>query len=71
MFFADKKQDRNSISTNGVVPKTAIVPHQLLYSMWQHAQHLAGYDQQDAHEFFMGLLDGIHSFTHCNGTCIV
>jgi ubiquitin carboxyl-terminal hydrolase 22/27/51 len=29
---------------------TPAVPHALLYSMWHHAQHLAGYDQQDAHE---------------------
>ena len=49
------------------VTTSALVPHRLLYSMWQHALHLAGYEQQDAHEFFMGLLDGIHSSTHCNG----
>lgn len=48
---------------SGLVP---FVPHDLLYSMWQHAMHLAGYEQQDAHEFLMGLLDGIHSSTHCN-----
>jgi ubiquitin carboxyl-terminal hydrolase 22/27/51 len=35
-------------------------PHQLLYSMWTYSQELAGYEQQDAHEFFISLLNGIH-----------
>jgi hypothetical protein len=30
-----------------------------LFSLWIHAWYLAGYDQQDAHEFFVALLDGI------------
>ena len=42
-----------------------IIPHQLLYSMWSYANHLAGYEQQDAHEFLISLLDGLH--TACNG----
>lgn len=33
----------------------------LLYcSWWQHSANLASYEQQDAHEFFISLLDGIH-----------
>ena len=35
-------------------------PHQLLYSMWTYSQELAGYEQQDAHEFFISLLNGLH-----------
>ncbi|PKI33981.1 hypothetical protein CRG98_045599 [Punica granatum] len=35
-------------------------PAQFLYSWWQHAANLASYEQQDAHEFFISLLDGIH-----------
>ena len=27
---------------------------------WQHARHLAGYEQQDAHEFFIATLDLLH-----------
>ncbi|KAL2929732.1 Ubiquitin carboxyl-terminal hydrolase 22 [Bienertia sinuspersici] len=35
-------------------------PAKLLYSWWQHAANLATYEQQDAHEFFISMLDGIH-----------
>ena len=29
-------------------------------SWWQHAENLSGYKQQDAHEFFISIIDGIH-----------
>ncbi|KAI4379509.1 hypothetical protein MLD38_005792 [Melastoma candidum] len=35
-------------------------PAKFLYSWWQHAANLASYEQQDAHEFFISILDGIH-----------
>lgn len=35
-------------------------PARFLYSWWQHASNLASYEQQDAHEFFISVLDGIH-----------
>ncbi|KAK2357962.1 ubiquitin C-terminal hydrolase [Trifolium repens] len=37
-------------------------PARFLHSWWQHAakSHLASYEQQDAHEFFISMLDGIH-----------
>ncbi|XP_061951677.1 ubiquitin C-terminal hydrolase 22-like [Populus nigra] len=35
-------------------------PAKFLYSWWQHAANLASYEQQDAHEFFISMLDGIH-----------
>jgi hypothetical protein len=41
-------------------------PHQFLCAMWSHASHLAGYEQQDAHEFLISLLDGLH--LRCGGT---
>lgn len=36
-----------------------IVPANLLYAVWNYADHMAGYDQQDAHEFLIALLDGL------------
>lgn len=38
-------------------------PYRLLYAVWQHSEDLAGYLQQDAHEFFITLLDRLHM--HC------
>ncbi|KAK9279779.1 hypothetical protein L1049_013461 [Liquidambar formosana] len=35
-------------------------PAQFLYSWWQHSADLATYEQQDAHEFFISMLDLIH-----------
>ncbi|KAE9586429.1 hypothetical protein Lal_00044767 [Lupinus albus] len=35
-------------------------PAQFLYSWWQHSANLASYEQQDAHEFFISMLDAIH-----------
>lgn len=29
-------------------------------SWWQHSENLASYEQQDAHEFFISMLDAIH-----------
>lgn len=42
-------------------PYDPITPHRLLYAMWSHAsgEHLAGYEQQDAHEFFIALIDAV------------
>ena len=31
--------------------------------IWTNAHHLAGYEQQDAHEFFIAALDVLHR--HC------
>ncbi len=36
------------------------MPHVLLHMTWTHAHHLAGYEQQDAHEFFIATLDLMH-----------
>ena len=41
-------------------------PAQFLHSVWTHAHHLSGYEQQDAHEFFIACLDGMH--LHSMGT---
>ncbi|RWR84367.1 ubiquitin carboxyl-terminal hydrolase 22-like protein [Cinnamomum micranthum f. kanehirae] len=49
-------------------------PAPFLYSWWQHAANLATYEQQDAHEFFISMLDRIHekeeqSNPQGNGDC--
>ncbi|XP_027331328.1 ubiquitin carboxyl-terminal hydrolase 22-like isoform X2 [Abrus precatorius] len=53
-------------------------PARFLYSWWQHAANLASYEQQDAHEFFISMLDGIHEKVerdrrkpHSNGDCCI
>lgn len=38
-----------------------IIPSNLLYSVWSFADYLAGYEQQDAHEFLIALLNGYES----------
>ncbi|XP_063825048.1 ubiquitin carboxyl-terminal hydrolase nonstop isoform X2 [Ostrinia nubilalis] len=43
--------------------KTPLTLHRLLHLIWTHARHLAGYEQQDAHEFFIATLDVLHR--HC------
>jgi ubiquitin carboxyl-terminal hydrolase 22/27/51 len=34
--------------------------HNLLHKIWGNAAHLAGYEQQDAHEFFIAMLEALH-----------
>ncbi|KAJ7530222.1 hypothetical protein O6H91_15G085800 [Diphasiastrum complanatum] len=41
--------------------RTPYSPAQFLYSWWRHASNLAGYEQQDAHEFFISTVNGIHA----------
>lgn len=41
------------------------VPFKLLHLVWTHARHLAGYEQQDAHEFLIETLNVLHR--HCQG----
>lgn len=43
--------------------KAPLSLHKLLHLIWTHARHLAGYEQQDAHEFFIATLDVLHR--HC------
>ncbi|XP_018016624.1 ubiquitin carboxyl-terminal hydrolase 22, partial [Hyalella azteca] len=42
-----------------------LILQKLLHLIWTHARHLAGYEQQDAHEFFIAALDVLHR--HCQG----
>lgn len=34
--------------------------HRLLHMIWNQCRHLAGYEQQDAHEFFIATLNTLH-----------
>nr|XP_018632856.1 ubiquitin C-terminal hydrolase 22 isoform X1 [Nicotiana tomentosiformis] len=56
--------------------RTPYSPARFLYSWWQHSENLATYEQQDAHEFFISMLDRIHDkegkdslATKDNGDC--
>ncbi|GFP81444.1 ubiquitin carboxyl-terminal hydrolase 22 [Phtheirospermum japonicum] len=40
--------------------RTPYSPAKFLYSWWQHSENHASYEQQDAHEFFISMLDRIH-----------
>ncbi|XP_030315667.1 ubiquitin carboxyl-terminal hydrolase 22 isoform X9 [Calypte anna] len=44
------------------------IPYRLLHLVWTHARHLAGYEQQDAHEFLIAALDVLHR--HCKDSSI-
>uniref|UniRef100_A0A6G1SBH2 Ubiquitin carboxyl-terminal hydrolase n=1 Tax=Aceria tosichella TaxID=561515 RepID=A0A6G1SBH2_9ACAR len=44
---------------------TPHIPLRLLHLVWTHAKHLAGFEQQDAHEFFIATLNILHR--HCKG----
>ncbi|KAG5876771.1 hypothetical protein JTB14_017342 [Gonioctena quinquepunctata] len=46
--------------------KVPLALHELLHLIWTHARHLAGYEQQDAHEFFIATLNILHK--HCLDT---
>uniref|UniRef100_A0A915JE60 Ubiquitin carboxyl-terminal hydrolase n=1 Tax=Romanomermis culicivorax TaxID=13658 RepID=A0A915JE60_ROMCU len=50
------------------------VPYKFLHLVWTHARQLAGYEQQDAHEFFISTLDVLHKHSksgsaHHSGSC--
>ncbi|VDM94975.1 unnamed protein product [Thelazia callipaeda] len=58
---------------------TPYKPNRFLNLVWTHARHLAGYEQQDAHEFFIAALDVLHrhsgssspNFTPNDCNCII
>ncbi len=39
--------------------KPPLIPSNLLYAVWNHSNFIAGYEQKDAHEFLIALLDGV------------
>eukprot|EP00606_Chrysophyceae_sp_TOSAG23-5_P000787 GSChrysophyteH2.ASY1.ANO1.1574.1 assembled CDS len=44
----------------------ALVPSNLLFSVWNYANYMAGYEQQDAHEFLIAFLDGLETHLRQN-----
>lgn len=49
--------------------RTPYSPANFLYSWWRYASNLAGYEQQDAHEFFISLVSGIHDEGGTTSSC--
>ncbi|KAL9658740.1 hypothetical protein ABK040_005895 [Willaertia magna] len=49
----------NEIFILNQTKKSPFVPHKFLYTMWNAAEHLALNQQQDAHEFYIALLDSL------------
>ncbi|XP_036271699.1 ubiquitin carboxyl-terminal hydrolase 51 [Pipistrellus kuhlii] len=47
--------------------RTPHIPYKLLHLIWIHAEHLAGYRQQDAHEFLIAILDVLHRHSKDDG----
>lgn len=39
----------------------SLTPSNLLYSVWNQVEYMAGYSQQDAHEFLIAFLNGLDS----------
>ncbi|KAJ3302263.1 hypothetical protein HDV03_005202 [Kappamyces sp. JEL0829] len=79
-FLSDKHSVASCTSTSGFcmacqldklysqfysLDTTAFAPHACLHAMWISQTHMAGYSQQDAHEFFISFLDEIHK---CSST---
>lgn len=61
----------NSISSastsSSVAVLTPVIPHNLLETLWSYAPSFVGNAQQDAHEFFISLLGGLHAHTNASG----
>lgn len=43
-----------------------LIPAHLLYAVWNELDYMAGYQQQDAHEFLIAFLDGLDSHLRLN-----
>uniref|UniRef100_H2YZG5 Ubiquitin carboxyl-terminal hydrolase n=1 Tax=Ciona savignyi TaxID=51511 RepID=H2YZG5_CIOSA len=51
--------------------KTAYIPFRLLHLVWTNARHLAGYEQQDAHEFLIAALDLLHQHLSASSNHVI
>ena len=43
-----------------------LIPAHLLYAVWNELDYMAGYQQQDAHEFLIAFLDGLDNHLKLN-----
>lgn len=66
MHPTDKRPNFSWHSRNYILPHSEWIFMLLIeivffiFSWWQHSENLASYEQQDAHEFFISMLDRIH-----------
>ncbi|EFJ15451.1 hypothetical protein SELMODRAFT_118322 [Selaginella moellendorffii] len=61
MFAAAFSGDRTPYSPAQFLYRRYLFLFSFLNSWWQHAANLAGYEQQDAHDFFISAVEGIHA----------
>ncbi len=45
-----------------------VIPSQLLYAVWSFVDYMAGYTQQDAHEFLIAFLNGLGAQLQVNSS---
>ena len=45
---------------------SSLAPSGLLHALWAQFNYMAAYEQQDAHEFLVALLDGLSTHLHRN-----
>lgn len=46
---------------SAAVDNKTLIPSDLLYTVWNYANYLAGYEQHDAHEFLMAFFNGLEA----------
>ncbi|ELV13999.1 Ubiquitin carboxyl-terminal hydrolase 22, partial [Tupaia chinensis] len=64
-FLSDRHRCEMQSPSSCLVCEMSSLFQELLHLVWTHARHLAGYEQQDAHEFLIAALDVLHR--HCKG----
>jgi uncharacterized UBP type Zn finger protein len=64
-----KQVQREAMTSSSSIP---LVPADLLFALWSCCSHLAHYEQQDAHEFLVALIDSFdrHLSSYHGGAAI-
>ncbi len=47
------------IRYDSIRTEEVVIPHNLLFAVWNFVDYMAGYAQQDAHEFLIAFLNSI------------